>query len=110
VSFSSFRCLLPAAAWRLVIVACVPVRPLSAQGPSVPGDSALRVLVQRFVTDSRSAGVVVGLLDPSGEQRVAAYGTAGPGKLPLDGNSVFRIASMTKTFTASCREGRRNLS
>lgn len=90
-----------AAVWLLAIVASVPVRTSSAQSASFPSDSALRVLVQRFVTEGRSAGVVVGLLDSNGEQRVAAYGTPGPGKLSLDGNSVFRIASMTKSFTAA---------
>lgn len=73
----------------------------SAQSTFFPSDSALHLLVRRFVTEGRSAGVVVGLLEPGRGQRVAAFGTAGPGKLPLDGNSVFRIASMTKSFTAT---------
>ncbi len=97
MAFSRYRCALLAA---LIIILRGPLTS-SAQGPSLPSDSTLRVLVQRFVTDGRSAGVVVGLIDPGGERRIAAYGTAGPGKLPLDGNSVFRIASMTKTFTAT---------
>jgi CubicO group peptidase (beta-lactamase class C family) len=54
-----------------------------------------------MVTEGRSAGIVVGLLDLNGESRVFAYGSSGSAKLPLNGNSVFRIASITKTFTGT---------
>jgi CubicO group peptidase (beta-lactamase class C family) len=76
----------------------------SAQTPdrlTFPSDSALRLLVKQFVTEGHSAGIVIGLLEPNREPRVFAYGNPGPGKLPLDGNSVFKIASITKSFTGT---------
>jgi D-alanyl-D-alanine-carboxypeptidase/D-alanyl-D-alanine-endopeptidase len=86
------------------IVLWASARPSSAQSTdrrSFPSDSALRPLLERFVKEGRSAGIVVGLLEPNSEPRVLAYGSPGPGKLPLDGNSVFRIASITKVFTGT---------
>lgn len=79
-------------------------RPSRAQSPdrlSFPSDSALRLRLERFITEGRSVGIVVGLLEPNGERRVLAFGSPGPGKLPLDGNSVFQIASITKAFTGT---------
>src|SRR5919112_1033127 len=78
--------------------------PSSAQPPdrsSFPSDSALRHLLERFATEGRSAGIVIGLLEPNSEPRVLAHGSPGPGKLPLDGESVFQIASITKAFTGT---------
>jgi D-alanyl-D-alanine-carboxypeptidase/D-alanyl-D-alanine-endopeptidase len=75
-----------------------------AQGPvvrSFPSDSALRVMLEKYVSEKRSVGIVVGLLEANGEQRVIAHGSPGAGKLPLDGNSVFLIASNTKAFTGT---------
>jgi D-alanyl-D-alanine-carboxypeptidase/D-alanyl-D-alanine-endopeptidase len=45
-------------------------------------------------------GIVIGVIEPSG-QRVVAYGKSGAkdGR-PLDGDTVFQIGSVTKTFTA----------
>lgn len=72
-----------------------------AQQSAFPGDSAVRALITQRVKEGRSAGIVVGLLEPDGRTRVVAHGDPGPGQLPLDANSVFEIGSITKVFTAT---------
>lgn len=104
MSLLPFRSARATAGWLLIILTHSALRPASAQSGPFPSDSALRDIVQRFVIEGRSAGVVVGLIESNGTQRVAAYGTPGSGKLPLDGNSVFRIASMTRG-SATMRSG-----
>ena len=72
--------------------------PASAQVP-FPPDSTLQGLLQQLVNGHGVRGVVVGLLDENGTRRVIAHGDPGPGTLPLDGESLFEIGSMTKVFT-----------
>ncbi|HEX6557924.1 MAG TPA: serine hydrolase domain-containing protein [Longimicrobiales bacterium] len=67
----------------------------------LPADSVVLDIIRRRVAEKRSVGIVVGLLEPDGRARVVAYGDPGPGKPPLDGNSVFEIGSITKVFTAT---------
>src|SRR5215217_1262187 len=64
-------------------------------------DSAILSIIRQRVEEKRSAGIVVGLLEPDGRTRVIAYGDPGPGQPPLDANSVFEIGSITKVFTAT---------
>lgn len=66
-----------------------------------PPDSAILSIIRQRVEDKRSAGVVIGLLEPDGRTRVIAYGDPGAGQPPLDGNSVFEIGSITKVFTST---------
>lgn len=80
-----------------------------AQSPAVaassarvfPSDSAVLAIIRQRVEEKRSAGIVVGLLEPDGHRRVVAYGDPGPGQPALDGNSVFEIGSISKVFTAT---------
>src|SRR5689334_11382637 len=64
-----------------------------------PSDSAVLAIIRQRVEEKRSAGIVVGLLEPDGRTRVVAYGDPGPGQPPLDGNTVFEIGSISKVFT-----------
>jgi CubicO group peptidase (beta-lactamase class C family) len=76
----------------------------AASPPSVrafPSDSAVLATISQRVEEKRSAGIVVGLLEPDGRTRIIAYGDPGPGRPPLDGNSVFEIGSISKVFTAT---------
>lgn len=76
----------------------------SAAAPAArafPPDSLVYSILKQRVDEKRSAGIVVGLLEPDGHTRIVAYGDPGPGQPPLDGNSVFEIGSITKTFTAT---------
>ena len=73
--------------------------PLSAQ--SFPSDSAVLAILRQRVEEGRSKGIVVGLVEADGRTRIVAFGDPGPGKLPLDGNSVFEIGSISKVFTST---------
>ncbi|HET7186921.1 MAG TPA: serine hydrolase [Gemmatimonadaceae bacterium] len=73
----------------------------AAPARSFPSDSAVLGIIRQRVEDKRSAGIVVGMLEPDGRTRVIAYGDPGPGRPPLDGNSVFEIGSISKVFTAT---------
>ena len=66
---------------------------------SFPPDSTILAIIRQRVEERRSVGIVVGLLEADGTRRVIAHGDPGPGKLPLDGSSVFEIGSITKVFT-----------
>ena len=75
--------------------------PAAAAARSFPSDSAVQAILRQRVEEGRSAGIVVGLLDPDGRTRVVAWGDPGPGQPALDGNTVFEIGSITKVFTAT---------
>ncbi len=72
--------------------------PMGAQ--SLPGDSAVRAILRERVDAGRFAGIAVGLVSRDGARRVIAYGPRA-GVQPFDGNTVFEIGSITKTFTAA---------
>jgi len=60
----------------------------------VPGDDEIRaILQQRVEHEQQSTGIVVGVIDSSGERVVGEPGV-------LDGDSIFEIGSLTKVFTA----------
>jgi D-alanyl-D-alanine-carboxypeptidase/D-alanyl-D-alanine-endopeptidase len=64
-------------------------------------DAEVLAIIRQRVEEKRSAGIVVGLLEPSGHTRIVAFGDPGPGQPPLDGTSVFEIGSISKVFTAT---------
>ncbi len=66
-----------------------------------PSDSAVLSIIKQRVEEKRSAGIVVGILEPDGRTRIVAFGDPGPGQPPLDGNSVFEIGSISKVFTST---------
>ncbi len=94
------------------------VSPAPAKTPAavtLPTDEQIRdILVQRIDKEHRAVGIVVGIVTPEGT-RIVSYGKAkGDGPVakgfqgteaaltrPLDGDTVFEIGSITKTFTAS---------
>jgi serine-type D-Ala-D-Ala carboxypeptidase/endopeptidase len=91
------RQLAGALAWSLVAIA---PRAAAAQVAVLPDDS-IRAILKDRVDSHRSTGIVVGVLDAVGGRHVIGYGPTADGKGTLDGNSVFEIGSVTKTFTAS---------
>ncbi len=74
---------------------------LASQTTRFPADAAVQAILNEQVTAKKTAGIVVGLLDADGSHRVLSAGKADNRGLVLDGNTVFEIGSITKTFTAS---------
>lgn len=73
-----------------------------AAGLSSDGDirRIIEQRVQAIAGPEGGMGIVVGVLDEQGP-RVVAYGdTGGADRRPLNGDTVFEIASVTKVFTA----------
>ena len=97
------RALIACVVWPVSTLACQSqqsaTRPNDPSG--FPSDAEVLAIIKRRVDDKRSAGIVVGMLEPSGRTRILAYGDAGPGQPPLDGNSVFEIGSISKVFTST---------
>jgi CubicO group peptidase (beta-lactamase class C family) len=82
----------------LALLLAAPVAtPLAAQAPT---DSAIRAIITERVDAGRFAGIVVGVVSRNDQRRVIAYGPKA-GVTPFDGNTVFEIGSITKTFTAA---------
>ncbi|HEY4132718.1 MAG TPA: serine hydrolase [Gemmatimonadaceae bacterium] len=68
---------------------------------SFPSDADILAILKQRVEEKRSAGIVVGMLEADGRTHYVAYGDPGPGKLPLDSNTVFETGSISKVFTAT---------
>ena len=90
----------------VAVMATVLVGPRAAEAQraavsAFPPDSAVLAVIKQRVEEKRSAGVVVGLLDADGHTRIVAFGGAGKGQPPLDGNTVFEIGSISKVFTST---------
>lgn len=68
---------------------------------ALPSDAEILAIIKQRVDDKRSAGIVVGVIDADGRQRIVSYGDPGPGQPPLDGNTVFEIGSISKVFTST---------
>jgi len=84
-----------------LLSATLVLSPVAAAQQAFPPDSAILSIIKQRVQEKRSAGIVVGVLEPDGRTRIVAFGDAGPGQPPLDGNSVFEIGSISKVFTAA---------
>lgn len=82
----------------LATAALLLASPLAAQY-RLPPDSVVRAILTEQVDAKHTAGIVVGLLDADGTRRVLAAGRADNDGVTLDGNTVFEIGSITKTFT-----------
>jgi len=83
------------------LIASLPIANHAAAQQPFPPDSAILSIIRQRVQEKRSAGIVVGVLEPDGRTRIVAFGDPGPGQPPLDGNSVFEIGSISKVFTAT---------
>jgi CubicO group peptidase (beta-lactamase class C family) len=67
----------------------------------LPSNSAVRqILARRIDTERRGVGIVVGMISPAG-RRVVAYGAPDVGDpRRVNGETIFEIGSISKTFTA----------
>ncbi|HEY5800905.1 MAG TPA: serine hydrolase domain-containing protein, partial [Burkholderiaceae bacterium] len=59
-----------------------------------------KILQERIDIGKKATGVVVGMVDAKGP-RVTSYGAVAAGGAPVDGDTVFEIGSVSKTFTAT---------
>jgi D-alanyl-D-alanine-carboxypeptidase/D-alanyl-D-alanine-endopeptidase len=64
-------------------------------------DSAIRSIIDERVASKRAMGLVVAVLEVGKPPRILSSGVSGIAGLALDGNTVFEIGSITKTFTGS---------
>lgn len=67
--------------------------------PSLP-DGQVLALLKTQIDAAESAGIVAGILDRDGPRVVPAGRSDATDGRPLDGDTVFEIASVTKIFTA----------
>lgn len=75
------------------VLATSPVR------AGIPEDGT-SALLQDLIDATNSGGIVAGILDRDGPRLVPAGRSEATGGRPLDGDTVFEIASITKLFTA----------
>lgn len=74
---------------------------MSTTAPAVPTDAAIHeILVDRIDNQRRSVGIVVGVVTPEGRRTVSHGDLDHDDARPLNGDTVFELASVTKIFTA----------
>ena len=83
----------------LVASACSSTASDTSSQPAQPATSDVQRIVDERVQSGRSTGIVAGVVLPDSTTRVA--GSGDDNRRPLDGDSVFEIGSITKTFTAT---------
>ncbi len=74
--------------------------PAPAAQPSFPSDRTIQKLLDDHVAAKRCEGIVLATY-ALGRKAIYAAGTSGRTGLPLDGDTLFEIGSITKTLTAS---------
>lgn len=66
-----------------------------------PAAATIQSILDEWVAKKRAVGLVVATRDARGKTRVYHAGSSGRAGVPLTGDTVFEIASVTKTFTAA---------
>lgn len=74
--------------------------PATTAPSEIPSDEEIRTILKNFIErDHWGVGIVVGIIDPNG-QRIVSYGRVDNGDSPpVNGDTLFEIGSVTKTFT-----------
>ena len=85
----------------VLLAAVVTASRAGAQTSPVPSDAEIRkILVDRIDVQKQSVGIVVGVIEPSG-RRIVSYGQlAKNDPRPLNGDTLYEIASITNVFTS----------
>ncbi|MDO8501194.1 MAG: serine hydrolase domain-containing protein [Gemmatimonadaceae bacterium] len=73
----------------------------AATQESFAPDSAVRSILAERLASRRGMGFVVAVLERGKAPRINTAGVSGVAGLPLDGNIVFEIGSITKVFTGT---------
>jgi CubicO group peptidase (beta-lactamase class C family) len=79
----------------------VPIIALQAQEKPFAPDSELAAIVGSRVAQKRAQGIVIAVLEKGRAPRIVSAGVSGLAGVPLNGNTLFEIGSVTKTFTGS---------
>jgi CubicO group peptidase (beta-lactamase class C family) len=95
------RCVLILISLTLCLSSALAVHGQVSPATTIPSDEEIRALLQARLDPKADTGFVLGLVTPAGE-RIITVGKAGPnGILALNGDTIFEICSITKTFTAA---------
>jgi D-alanyl-D-alanine carboxypeptidase len=108
------RKVVTAVAGVLTLAACAPASPTTPAQPAAPSASATATASADFTADQLAriddaaakslvngmTGAVVSVVDPARGTLLKAYGSADAAGTPLRPDAHYRIASVTKTFTA----------
>lgn len=78
-----------------------PIAGLQAQTRPFAPDSELASIVASRVAQKRTQGIVIAVLERDRAPRIVSAGISGLAGVPLNGNTLFEIGSVTKTFTGS---------
>jgi CubicO group peptidase (beta-lactamase class C family) len=69
--------------------------------PMFPSATSIQTMLDNRVAKGRSVGIVLVTYRAGRKPRIYASGTSGRVGLPLNGDTIFELGSITKTFTAS---------
>ena len=86
---------------KILLCLLVLAAPRFAAAQQLISDSALRAIVQERVATKRTMGIVVAVMEKGKPARIQTAGVSGFAGVPLDGNTVFEIGSITKAFTGA---------
>src|SRR5262245_3801613 len=81
----------------LLVFVCQASLAQSPQSPIPANDEIRKVVAERLTI--KGAGMVVGIIEPEGRRVVAVGESHSADGRPLDGDTIFQIGSVTKTFT-----------
>jgi CubicO group peptidase (beta-lactamase class C family) len=84
-----------------VFVLAAAVEATAAPAARLPSDAVVGRILRERVGSASDRGIVVALLDSDGPRIVACGKSGNPESPDLDGQTVFEIGSITKTFTAT---------
>src|SRR5688572_15391838 len=74
---------------------------LAAPQQSFPDVAAIQRMVDERAVHNQEGGIVLAIYRPGEPPRIYAAGSSGREGLPLDGDTLFEIGSITKTFTTA---------
>ena len=83
-----------------IVLYAVPAIAQQSGAGLLSNDEIKKVLAERVDTHRQSVGIVVGVVEPAG-RRIVMYGRASSSEaVPLDGDTIFEIGSISKVFTS----------